>query len=33
MACDKSPSLSPGILKTDETTDSRLLTLYANDEL
>lgn len=33
VACDKSPSLSPGILKTDEAADSWLLTLYANDEL
>lgn len=33
VVCDKSPSLSLGILKTDETADSWLLTLYANDEL
>lgn len=33
VVCDKSPSLSLGIWKTDETADSWLLTLYANDEL
>lgn len=33
MTGDESPSSSLGILKTDETAGSWLLTLYANDEL